>query len=178
MSELLLRLIADGLVPLVALIGAYALLYKIPPSQRAHSYGRIIMAGLTALLLAKLTGSIWQPDAARPFVLLGVEPGAAYLDNIGFPSDHALFCAAVTCAVWFETRARNLALLLTSMTMLVCLGRVLALVHTPLDVLGGVFFAAFGGLWYFTDGHREFSARKKTGTADKALVSPVRDRSG
>lgn len=150
MSSELVRLIADGLVPVVALIGAYMLLFKVAPSERAKSYARIIMAGLTALLLAKLTASIWQPDAARPFVLLGVQPGAAYLDNLGFPSDHALFTAAVTFAVWFETRAKKVALLLAFLTILVCVGRVLALVHTPLDVVGGVAFAAIGSLWYLT----------------------------
>lgn len=145
-----LHLMADGLVPVIALIGAYMLLFKVLPHERAHSYGRIIMAGLTALLLAKLVGNIWQPDIARPFVLLGVQPGAIYLDNSGFPSDHALFASAITLAVWFETRAKRVTALLTILTLLVCVGRVLALVHTPLDVIGGIVFAGFGALWYFT----------------------------
>ena len=32
--------------------------------------------------------------------------------------------------------------------MLVCIGRVLALVHTPLDVVGGIVVACVGALWY------------------------------
>lgn len=146
-----IRLIADGLVPAVALIGAYCLLFALPKgSDRTKAYARVIMAGLTALLAAKLVASLWQPDAARPFVEMGVAAKAAYLDNAGFPSDHVLFSAAVAYAVWFETKQRRAAYLLSALVGLVALGRVLALVHTPLDVLGGLVFASFGALWYLT----------------------------
>lgn len=148
--ELLTRLLADGLVVPIVLLGAYALLFKVPKKERLQSYGRVIMAGLTALLLAKLIGSFWQPDAARPFVEMGVNAKAAYLDNAGFPSDHVLFSTAITLAVWFETRQRKLAISLAVLTALVALGRVMALVHTPLDVFGGFVFASIGALWYFT----------------------------
>jgi undecaprenyl-diphosphatase len=106
------------------------------------------MAGLTAFLVAKYLATLYQPSGERPFQLLGVAPGAAYLPNPGFPSDHALFAAAITFAVWFETRSRKLAWTLIILTVLVCVGRVLALVHTPLDVLGGIVAATVGAGWY------------------------------
>ena len=106
------------------------------------------MAGLTSYLVAKLLGSVYQPSGERPFEVLGVTPGASYLDNPGFPSDHALFTMFLTLAVWFETRKRKLAAILLVLTLLVCVGRVLALVHTPLDVIGGLVVASIGGLWY------------------------------
>ena len=106
------------------------------------------MAGLTAYLFAKLIGSIYQPELQRPFELMGVDAGASFLNNPGFPSDHVLFCAAITLAVWFETRSKRVAYVLTLLTALVALGRVLALVHSPLDVIGGVFIACVGALWY------------------------------
>lgn len=144
-------LIADGLVPIVAVIGIYALVFKLPKgANRIHVYSRVIMAGLTALLIAKLVGSIWQPDAARPFIEMGVAAKATYLDNAGFPSDHVLFTTAIAFAVWFETRQRKTTFLLFALVALVALGRVLALVHTPLDILGGFVFAAVGALWYLT----------------------------
>lgn len=149
--DIIIRLIADGLVPVVAVIGIYVLIFKFPKgANRVHAYTRIIMAGLTALLFAKLVASIWQPDAARPFIEMGVAAKAAYIDNAGFPSDHVLFIAAIAFAVWFETRQRKTALLLFALVALVALGRVLALVHTPLDVLGGFVFATIGALWYLT----------------------------
>lgn len=148
--DLVIRLLADGLVVPIVFLGAYALLIKVPPKNMVESYSRIIMAGLTALLLAKLVGSFWQPDAARPFVEMGVAAKAAYLDNAGFPSDHVLFATAIALAVWFETRQRKIVVILAVLIALVSLGRVVALVHTPLDVLGGLVFASIGALWYFT----------------------------
>ncbi len=149
--DILIRLIADGLVPIVALIGAYMLLFQLPKnSKRSQVYARVVMAGLTSLLAAKIVASFYQPDAARPFVELGVAAKAAYLDNAGFPSDHVLFTMAIALAVWFETKKKSVAILLFVLVALVAMGRIFALVHTPLDVLGGLLFACFGALWYFT----------------------------
>lgn len=149
--DTLIHLIADGLVPVVVVVGAYSLIFKLPKGvNRIHAYARIIMAGLTALLVAKLVASFWQPDAVRPFIEMGVPAKAAYLDNAGFPSDHVLFTAAIAFAVWFETRQRKTAILLFILVALIALGRILALVHTPTDVLGGFVFATLGALWYLT----------------------------
>ncbi len=149
--DTLIRLIADGLVPVVALIGAYYLIFQLPKkSNRQQVYVRIVMAGLTALLAAKIVASFYQPDVARPFIEMGVAAKAAYLDNAGFPSDHVLFASAIAYAVWFETKRRNVATLLFGLVAVIALGRVLALVHTPADVLGGFVFASFGALWYLT----------------------------
>lgn len=149
--DILIRIIADGLVPIVAIVGAYTLLFQLPKnSKRSQVYARVVMAGLTSLLVAKIVASFYQPDAARPFVELGVAAKAAYLDNAGFPSDHVLFTMAIALAVWFETKKKNIAILLFVLVSLVAIGRVFALVHTPLDVLGGLVFSCFGALWYFT----------------------------
>lgn len=143
-----IEIIADGAVVPVVLLGAYALLFLVPRGHRYEAYCRILMAGLTAYLIAKLLGSVYQPQLERPFEILGLNPGALYLNNPGFPSDHALFTMAITLAVWFETRRKGISLLLLVLTILVCVGRVLALVHTPLDVIAGVLVAALGALWY------------------------------
>jgi len=151
-TQTLIRFFADGTIIPIVLIAGYALLFCIPKGQRFEAYSRVLMAGLTSYLVAKLLGSIYQPSGERPFEILGVMPGASYLDNPGFPSDHALFTAFLTLAVWFETRKRKLAITLVALTLLVCVGRVLALVHTPLDVVGGLLVACIGGLWYIRTG--------------------------
>jgi len=148
MNDVLVKIIADGAVIPVVLIGAWALLFRISPDERYRAYCRILLAGLTAYAFAKLIGSVYQPELQRPFQLLGVEAGASFLDNPGFPSDHVLFCSAITLAVWFETREKLLAGILVALTGLVGLGRVLALVHSPLDVAGAVVIAAVGAVWY------------------------------
>mgnify|MGYP001185602335 FL=1 len=148
--ELAIRLMADFLVIPIVLIAAFLLVFTIPKGKRFAAYSRILMAGLTAYLIARFVSVIYQPEELRPFELLGVDPGASYLNNPGFPSDHMLFVTALVCAVWFETRQKKIAFLLFLMAVLVGVGRVLAHVHTPLDVVGGVVIALIGALWYST----------------------------
>ncbi len=153
-----IRLIADYSVFPVVILGAWALLFGIPKGGRYEAYCRVLMAGLTAYLCAKLLGAIYQPTGMRPYELLGLHPGASYLDNPGFPSDHTLFVATIALAVWFETTYRKLAVGLFLLVIVVAVGRVLALVHTPLDVSAGIIIALIGGLWYLQD--REFMPAK------------------
>jgi len=146
--DLIIHIIADAFVIPVILIGAFVLLFKIPKGGRFEAYSRILMAGLTSYLIAKFIASVYQPSFERPFEILGVAPGALYLNNPGFPSDHALFVTAITAAVWFETRMKKTTILLASLVVLICVGRVLALVHTPLDVIAGVVIGLVGAVWY------------------------------
>ncbi|HEY8885882.1 MAG TPA: phosphatase PAP2 family protein [Candidatus Microsaccharimonas sp.] len=150
--DLLVRIFADGGVVLVILTGGFVLLFKVPRGTRFESYSRILMAGLTTYLIAHFIASIYQPNFERPFELLGAAPGALYLNNPGFPSDHALFATAIVAAVWFETRMKKTTLVLAIITLLMCTGRVLALVHTPLDIAGGIVFGLIGAVWYLNKG--------------------------
>ena len=106
------------------------------------------MAGISSYMLAKFTGALWQPEVRRPFEELGVSAGAAYLNNPGFPSDHTLFAGFLTLAVWYATKNVRLTILMAVLALLVAVGRVVALVHTPLDVVGGFVFALLGASWY------------------------------
>jgi len=148
MTQTLIKILADGTIIPIVILAVYALLFLVPRGHRFEAYSRILMAGLTAYLLAKLLGAVYQPSGERPFELLGVSAGASYLNNPGFPSDHALFASALTLAVWFETRRKGIAITMAVLVVLMCIGRVLALVHTPLDVIGGVLVASVGALWY------------------------------
>lgn len=160
MTQTLIRLLADGLIIPIVLFAGYALFFWIPKSQRFGAYKRIFMAGITTYLLAKLMGAVYQPSMERPFELLGIAPGASYLPNPGFPSDHALFAMFLTLAVWFETRRRAAGVALLVLTLLMCIGRILALVHTPLDIAGGLAAAAAGALWYLQGSKESRFSRK------------------
>ena len=59
--DTLIHVIADGAVLPVVVIGAYALIAKVPAKGRYQAYCRILMAGLTAYLVAKLLGKLYQP---------------------------------------------------------------------------------------------------------------------
>jgi len=154
MSEsFVIKLMADYAIVPVVLLGVFALIFKVPKGQRIKIYSRVLMAGLTAYLFAKLVGLIYQPSG-RPFELLGTTAGASYLSNAGFPSDHVLFVAAITLAVWFETKSRKIAIILSVLTIIIGAGRIIALVHTPIDVIGGLVFAGLGALWYVNAKHK------------------------
>ena len=150
-QDFFIRIAADGLMIPIILIGVYALVFKVPKGERLHAYSRILVAGLTTYLLAKLIGSIYQPAGLRPFEIAGTSAGASFLNNPGFPSDHILFATALTCAVWFETKQKWITWTLAILVATVGVGRVLALVHTPIDVAGGVIVALIGSLWYLND---------------------------
>lgn len=142
-----IRFIADGLVVVVFLLGAGVFLLSVQ-NNMYQRYARAFMAGLTAFLTAKLFSLIYQ-TAERPFVTLGVDPKASYLNNPGFPSDHALFVMTITCVVFAATGRRDVSFVLLALSLLVCLGRVLALVHASVDVVGGILAAYIGvACWY------------------------------
>lgn len=147
-QEAIVRLIADGLMIPIVLFGAYALIFKVPKGKRLKAYSMVLAAGLTTYLLAKLIGVIYQPEALRPFEQLHAAAGASFLNNPGFPSDHTLFATFITTSVWFVAKQKKLAIILAILTVLVGVGRVLALVHTPADVIGGIVIALYGSIWY------------------------------
>ena len=154
--ELMIKILADGLMLPIAAIAAYALIFKVKNKQRYDIYTHIAMAGLTSYLLAKLVGAIWQPSERRPFEELGIEAGASYLNNPGFPSDHALFAGFLAFAVWYATKNKWLGLVMIVLALLTGVGRIMAHVHSPLDVVGGLVFAAIGAAWYGVYGKKQF----------------------
>jgi membrane-associated phospholipid phosphatase len=144
---MLLRAVADGTLALILII-AVPLLYLGIRNDFWRKSPVLIMAGLFSLLVGKLMSLVYQPAIARPFIELGVEPRAAFIDNPGFPSDHALLATVAVVGLYMVTRNRPLTILLAIMVVGMCVGRVLALVHTPLDVIAGIVAGLSGTVWY------------------------------
>lgn len=145
--QALIRLLADGTLIAIVVISAPFIIWSLR-KRWWRGVPVVIMAGLTSLLAGKVMSLLYQPAVARPFLELGVTPGAAYIDNPGFPSDHALLATASVVAVYALTRRRWLGGLLMLMVIAMCVGRVFALVHTPLDVIAGVAAGLAGAVWY------------------------------
>lgn len=154
------QIIADTLVVPLAVVATLTLLFFVPNAKKFAVYSRMLLAGLTSYLVAKLMATIWQPNAQRPFEMLGLEPGASYLDNPGFPSDHSLFVWVIVFAVWFGVRRPWLTVACAVVALLVSVGRVLALVHAPIDVIGGFVAAVVGALWYLDAARSKKFAKK------------------
>jgi membrane-associated phospholipid phosphatase len=146
--DVLIRALADfSMIPLL-LVAGYGLLFKASKVGRYDRYVKVVMAGLTSYWLAKVIGNVWQPTDKRPFEHMGVDPGASYLGNAGFPSDHVLFAAFLTLAMWYAVRRPMWTLTMALLTLTIAVGRVLALVHSPVDVVGGLAIALLGAVWY------------------------------
>lgn len=139
---------ADGAMIAAFLMAMYAFLFVVPMNKWWYWGWRIALAGITAYLAAKLLAHFYQPNDLRPYEKLGVDPKASYLDNPGFPSDHMLFATFLTLAVWFSTKRWFLAGSLTAMAIIIGLGRVFALVHAPIDIIGGLLIPFVGVFWY------------------------------
>ena len=145
--DLVVRLLADG--ALIVLLGVCAVVLAWSTRHRIWSTVPVmVMAGLTSLLAGKLMSLLYQPAIARPFIELGVSPGAAYIDNPGFPSDHALLATVAVVAVYAVSRRKWLALVMVFVIVLMSIARVVALVHTPLDIIGGIVAGLVGAVWY------------------------------
>ena len=154
-SDVIIRIMADGLVVPIVLIAAWVLL-QLPKAVRVERLARGIMVGLIALLIAKIMSLLYQ-EGERPFMLLGAHPKAAYLNNPGFPSDHVLFVFCITFVVWASTKNKPVTITLLVLSIVVSIGRVLALVHTPLDVAGGLVCAVIGAVAMY--GRRFFTSK-------------------
>lgn len=156
LQDVLIKVVADYLVIPIILTGGIILLF-VPAKQRYLVWARAVLTGLVALLFAKIISLLYQGE--RPFETLGVDPGAAFLPNPGFPSDHALLVFTVTVVVWAVTKNKILSGALLAASIAVASGRVLALVHTPLDVVGGAFCAILAALCIY--GRQFFTTRRQ-----------------
>lgn len=152
-DDILLRIIADGLVVPIALVAGVTML-RLAAAERYQAIARGVVTGLVALFFAGIARLFYQ-DGERPFQLLGVDPGAAYLENPGFPSDHTLLVFTIVIVVWATTKNKPLSLTLLVLAILVAVGRIMALVHTPADIAGGIACALAAGLLMY--GRRLFT---------------------
>ncbi len=111
---------------------------------RQPSRGKLTLAiagvagGLAGLGLISLAGALYYDP--RPFVVEHIHPLFAHAADNGFPSDHAALTMFLAVCVWFCSRRWGLVLAVNA--LLVGAARVLAHVHSPLDILAGYLIGA------------------------------------
>lgn len=135
---------------LFIVIGLIAFIYwlKLTNKHKLEVVTFGIITALIAFLLAKVGGAMFYN--ARPFVVDNVVPLFPHIANNGFPSDHTLLSAVI--AVTIYSVSKKLGLILGGLSVVVGMSRVLALVHHPIDIVGGLVFAMIGGVvaYYLT----------------------------
>lgn len=149
--DVLVRVAADGALLVIVIVAGIVGVYHFVIRHRelfTQAVPLAIMAGLTSLLIGKMMSLVYQPSTDRPYIQQGVSAGASYIDNPGFPSDHVLLGAVIVLMLWALTPYRRVVLALTAILLVMAAGRVAALVHAPIDIVGGVIAALVGGVWY------------------------------
>lgn len=150
----MIQFLADWLLIGMVIGSVLLLILGIPKGQRLDHYKILLIVGLTAIFIARIM-SLIPVNETRPFIEQGIEAGATYMDNPGFPSDHTLLAFTLAFAVIFLTKFRKIGYLLFVLAIFVGIGRVLALVHSPLDVVGGLGAAGLAAVIYIVWGRNE-----------------------
>jgi membrane-associated phospholipid phosphatase len=93
-----------------------------------------IFSFIIAFILGLIAGSLYYNP--RPFVVEPVQPLFPYQPNNGFPSEHTLVAMVIAGAI-FAYRQKS-GILLVILGILIGVSRVIANVHHPVDIIGGV----------------------------------------
>ena len=102
--------------------------------QRLQFLLTLISAGIVALALSKILGKLYYDP--RPFVNQNIAPLIAHAPDNGFPSEHTWFTATVaSCLYLFNKQYGKLAFIVV---LVVGIARVLAHLHSPIDIVGGI----------------------------------------
>ena len=111
-----------------------------------------IIAGAIAFVLSRIASKLYYDP--RPFVTEHVKPLISHAGDNGFPSDHALLTGTLTAITYFFNKKNALGMLV--LTVIIGIARILAKVHSPLDIGTGWLFGVIGAvagyylaLWLF-----------------------------
>ena len=137
---------------IVAVIaGVVVAWYKAPKDNRWRFTLSVAVAGVIALVLARLASKMYYDP--RPFVTQHVQPLFYHAPNNGFPSDHSLLAMALTATVYFFNK--KLAWIMLALTAFIGVARVLAKVHSPIDIVGAWLIGIIGAVagYYLVNYH-------------------------
>jgi undecaprenyl-diphosphatase len=94
----------------------------------------LLLAGIAAAILTIVFSKMYYHP--RPFVVNNIKPLIEHGNDNGFPSDHTVMAMTIAGAIFFYRRKYALVALI--LTIAVAAGRILAHVHSLIDILGGI----------------------------------------
>lgn len=134
---------------------------KTTKNLKVQFIAATILAGAIAYILSRIASKLYYDP--RPFVTEHVKPLIAHQTDNGFPSDHALLTGTLTAITYFFNKKIALGMLI--LTVIIGIARVLAKVHSPLDIGTGWLFGIIGAvigyylaLWFF----KKYSRKSKS----------------
>lgn len=127
---------------LAVIAGVVVAWFVTPKINRWRFTLSVVVAGVIALVLARIASRLYYDP--RPFVTEHVQPLFYHAPNNGFPSDHSLLAMALTAIVYFFNK--KLAVIMLIPTVLIGVARVLAKVHSPIDIAGAWLIGIIGAV--------------------------------
>jgi undecaprenyl-diphosphatase len=117
---------------LILIAGAYWLVQDKSVKIKVLIIG--ILSSIIALILMKIGAALFYDP--RPFVNGSVIPYFKHVADNGFPSDHTTLAAVLAVTIFFVSRKLGIALFVGA--IVIGSARVIAHVHSPIDIIGGL----------------------------------------
>ena len=153
---------ADYLIVIIALLAVF-FWWRQTKALKKEIIWRAAISFPIIFIISRIMGALYYNP--RPFVLLNVTPFVAHIADNGFPSDHTLLSAASAALVFSFNKKWGAVLFI--LAILVGVGRVAALVHHPVDILGSLAAASVAMVAvYYAE---RFSKRRRLQMPNKTL---------
>jgi undecaprenyl-diphosphatase len=127
---------------LFVILGFVVAWFRVSNKTKAQFLAATIVAGIIAFILSRIGGHVYYDP--RPFVTEHVKPLIPHAADNGFPSDHALLTMTLTAITYFFRK--RIAVIMLVLTVAIGIARVLARVHSPLDIIGAWVFGVIGAI--------------------------------
>ncbi len=133
MIDIVIEFLASILLWLM-FFGAF-ILWIIDGAKKKEAALHALMASIVTWLFSLMIKNLFP--TVRPFMVSGAEAMTLFVPKDGsFPSQHTAVAFALAVTIWMHNKKIGIVFLLFA--FLVGLGRVLAHVHYPLDIVGGL----------------------------------------
>ena len=123
---------------ILSFVVAFIVWLRLPRRQKVELLVAGVVGGIVCYALIKIGGAVYYDT--RPFVTQDVAPLFPHAPDNGFPSDHTAVTMFVALCVLVVSRPWGLVLV--AISLVAGLARVLAHVHSPIDIVGATAMAA------------------------------------
>ncbi len=109
----------------------------------------LVIGGVLSLIGILIASHLFY--SPRPFMISGVAPLFSHAADNGFPSDHMTLSAALAFIGY--AYSRKIGLIMTALALAIGVARVLAHVHSWVDIFGGIIVALLSVILAFYISH-------------------------
>ena len=121
-------------LPFLILGVAIVFLLRLEKPRRVSAVALFLVSSGIAFVADKMLNRLIE--SPRPFLVNDIAPLFPHSADNGFPSEHVLFAIVIASVIFAYNR--KLGIILAILGLVVGSARVLANVHHPIDVIGGI----------------------------------------